>query len=249
MTGPARRMAEARLALMLLTRLPVGRLAEPAPGLAEARWAWPLAGLAVGAAGWAAFAGAQALGLPTAAAAWLALGAGALVTGALHEDGLADWADGAGAGGDRARRLEIMADSRIGSFGVVALILSFGLRAAALAALAPGLAAFLAMAVASRAAMLALQEALPPARPGGLGAQASGRGGWRGALGLALGLAALLALGAPGLAAGLAMALAAAALGRHALARLGGQTGDVLGAGQQVAEIAGWLALLALAGR
>ena len=247
MSGLGRRAAEARLALMLLTRLPAGRLAEPVPGLAEARWAWPVAGLAVGAAGWAAFAGSQALGLPPAAAAWLALGAGALVTGALHEDGLADWADGAGAGGDRARRLEIMADSRIGSFGVVALILSFGLRAAAIAALAPGLAAFLAIAVASRAAMLALQEALPPARPGGLGAQAAGRGDWRGALGLALGLAALLVLGAPGLAAGLAMALATAALGRHARARLGGQTGDVLGAAQQLAEIAGWLALLALA--
>ncbi len=248
MTEIARRLAEARLALMLLTRLPVGRLAEPAPGLAEARWAWPLAGLAVGAAGWAAFAGGQALGLPAAVAAWLALGAGALVTGALHEDGLADWADGAGAGGDWARRLAIMADSRIGSFGVVALILSFGLRAAALAALAPGLAAFLAIAVASRAAMLALQEALPPVRPGGLGAQASARGGWRAPAGLALGLAALLVLGVPGLAVGLAMALAAAALGAQARARLGGQTGDVLGAGQQVAEIAGWLALLALAG-
>jgi adenosylcobinamide-GDP ribazoletransferase len=252
-SGPTARIREARLALMLLTRLPAGRLAE-APSLADARWAYPLAGLAVGALGWAAFAAAAALGLPPAAAALLSLAATALATGALHEDGLADYADGAGAGGDRARRLEIMADSRLGSYGALALLVSAGLRAVALATLAPPLWAFLAIAAASRAAMLGVQEALPPARPGGLGAAARGRDGergsgvWRTPAGLALGLAALLPLGAAGLAAGLAMAAAAAALARHARARLGGQTGDVLGAAQQLAEVAGWLALLALAG-
>ena len=117
-----RRLDEARLALMLLTRLPVGRLKDPVPSLAEARWAYPLVGLVIGAIAWVAHHGALMLGLGPLPAALVALGAMVLVTGALHHDGLADFADGLGGGRDPDHRLEIMRDSRIGSYGALALI-------------------------------------------------------------------------------------------------------------------------------
>jgi adenosylcobinamide-GDP ribazoletransferase len=242
-----RRVEEARLALMLLTRLPAGRLAEPAPSLADARWAYPLIGLVVGALAAAAQAAALAVGLDPLAAALVALTAAALVTGALHLDGLADFADGIGGGRDRAHALLIMRDSRIGSYGVIALILALGLAATGLAGLPPETApaALLLAATGSRLAMLVVLDRLPPAREDGLGRGASGnaRGAWLpGAVAVALiavwiGPAALPAL--------VAMAAAALAVSRLALRRIGGQTGDVLGATQVTAEVACVLALSA----
>ena len=73
-------------------------------------------------------------------APWAALAAAIVVTGAFHEDGLADTADGLGGGRDRARRLEIMRDSRVGTYGVVALVLVLGAQVAAVGALPPSLA-------------------------------------------------------------------------------------------------------------
>jgi len=241
------------LALALLTRLPV-RLPEAAFARgAAAAWAWPLAGLVV--AGIAGAGGALALwaGLPPLFVAALVLALQALVTGALHEDGLADCADGVWGGTTPARRLEIMKDSRIGAYGTLALILTVLARAALLASLAalgpaPFLAALVAAACLSRAAMAGVMAALPHARPGGLAA-AQGRPG---APTVLLGLAVALGLATAGLGAvSLAAAIAAmtAALGAAALARarLGGQTGDVLGASQQMAEIAVLMVLAALA--
>ncbi|WP_181180926.1 adenosylcobinamide-GDP ribazoletransferase, partial [Paracoccus sp. FO-3] len=153
----ARLLAQAALALVWLTRLPVGRLlpASP-PTLAQAAWAFPLVGLAVGFIGAAVLGLAALAGLPGMVAALLAVGAMILATGALHEDGLADCADGSG-GATRERRLEIMRDSRIGSYGVLALVLVTGLRVAAIAALVaqPWLAAaaVAGLAAASRAGM------------------------------------------------------------------------------------------------
>jgi adenosylcobinamide-GDP ribazoletransferase len=242
-----RRVEEARLALMLLTRLPAGRLAEPAPSLADARWAYPLIGLVVGALAAAAQAAALAVGLDPLAAAFVALTAAALVTGALHLDGLADFADGIGGGRDRAHALLIMRDSRIGSYGVIALILALGLAATGLAGLPPETApaVLLLAATGSRLAMLVALDRLPPAREDGLGRSASGNapGAWLpGAVAVALiavwiGPAALPAL--------VAMAAAALAVSRLALRRIGGQTGDVLGATQVTAEVACVLALSA----
>jgi adenosylcobinamide-GDP ribazoletransferase len=242
-----RRVEEARLALMLLTRLPAGRLAEPAPSLAAARWAYPLVGLVVGALAAAAQAAALAVGLGPLAAAILALTAAALVTGALHLDGLADFADGIGGGRDRAHVLLIMRDSRIGSYGVIALILALGLTATGLADLPPETApaVILFAAVGSRLAMLLVLDRLPPAREDGLGRSASGHapGVWLpGAVAVA-GLA--LWIGAASLPALAAMAVAALAVWRLALRRIGGQTGDVLGATQVAAEVAGILVLSA----
>src|SRR5690606_40192087 len=111
------------------------------------------------------------LGLPSGPAAALALAAAMLMTGCLHEDGLSDVADGIGGGSTRERKLEIMRDSRIGSYGTAALVISLLLRWSALAALAgPAqvFAAFIAAHCASRALPGALMHVLPPARADGL---------------------------------------------------------------------------------
>jgi adenosylcobinamide-GDP ribazoletransferase len=246
--SPAGAALQLRVALGFLTRLPVG-----APGsLAAAAWAFPVVGLLVGLVAAMAYQAALWLSLPPLAAAILAVTAGLLVTGALHEDGLADLADGFGGGRDRAAKLAIMRDSRIGSFGVLALLLSVLLRVAALAALpSPGwtAAALIAGHALSRAPLPAVMLLLPPARADGL-AVAAGRPAPGGTAAAALiGLAAgLLALGLSGGLAGAAVA-AVAALGLSALARrqIGGQTGDVLGAVQQVAEAGVLLAVAAMA--
>lgn len=251
MAKPLRDLA---VALLWLTRLPVAwLLPRDLPVLAQAAWAFPLVGLAVGLIAGAVLLAAIAAGLSPAIAALLAVGALMLTTGALHEDGLADFADAAG-GATRERRLEIMRDSRIGSYGVLALIVVTGLRIAALTALAasPWLAAaaLVGTGAASRAGMAAGLGLMPPARADGLGRQA-GRPG-RGAVGVALllGAATLLipaAMSAQPLAAWLlaagATALAGLWVAGRAMRRLGGQTGDVLGAIQQAGEAAGLVAL------
>lgn len=251
----ARALAQARLALMLLTRLPAGRLPEPAPAIGASVWAFPLAGLAVGGLAALILAAALALHLPPALAAGLALAAQVALTGALHEDGLADLADGLWGGRSPERRLEIMRDSRIGSYGAVALILSLGLRWQALAVLAANpLAplALIALAMTSRVAPALLLATLPPARAEGMGASATGAPIPRALAAAALALAPVLAL-TPALPAAplmvLVQALLTLGLARLALARLGGQTGDVLGASQQLAEIGGALALVAALAR
>ncbi|WP_353474412.1 adenosylcobinamide-GDP ribazoletransferase [Salipiger sp. H15] len=248
MSAPRARLRELQVAVMLLTRLPAGRIEGEAPALRAARWAFPLVGVLVGVTGWAAFAAAQVAGASALLAALLALAAHVLVTGALHVDGLADFADGMGGGRDRAHCLEIMRDSRTGSYGVMALILASGLWVAALAQLGgeAGPALFAAVGALSRVAMVALQEALPAARSDGMGRLAAGRsrGGWLGALG-ALCLAVVLT-GAVGLAVAGACALTALAVGAIARRRLGGLTGDVLGAAQLLSEVVSWTVLAML---
>lgn len=220
-------------ATALLTRLP---LPDHAPRGAASAWAWPLVGAALGLGAAALGTLLLACGMAPGPAAAFALAALALATGALHEDGLADTADGLLGGRTVERRLEIMKDSRIGSFGAIALIL---VSLAAWSALAQALAtgqhwtALPAAAALSRAAMPALMAALPQARPGGLSAQ-SGRPGPATA-GLAAALALFLALllcGGAAIPAALATALIAALLGRAALRLIHGQTGDILGAAQ-----------------
>lgn len=239
------RLSELQSALMLLTRLPAGRLRDPVPTLAQAAWAFPLAGVVVGAIVAAVFARGQML-WPAPVAAGLALVAGLLATGGLHEDGLGDVADGFGGGPTRARKLEIMKDSRLGSYGAIALVMALGLRWMLLAQ-AGRAGAIIALAVASRAGLVAALAAMPAARDDGLGRAAAGVGIARVAVALALGLGAL-ALGLPVLAAAkvaMAMAAAVVAMGWLSMRQIGGQTGDVLGAMQILCEIAGWLALTA----
>jgi adenosylcobinamide-GDP ribazoletransferase len=245
----AERAREVKVALAFLTRLPFTRI-EPAgtppdaaqPTLAQASWAFPLAGIAVGAIGAVVYAIAHRLGLPPWPAAALTVAATLAVTGALHEDGLADTADGFGGGQTREQKLAIMRDSRIGSYGVCALLVSILLRAAALASLAePGAvaAALIAAHAGARAAMPALMFFLPPARSDGLSFTAGAPSIARVAAGAALALVVLLfGLGLVlTVAAAMMVAVAAALMAGLSERQIGGQTGDVLGATEQVCEI------------
>lgn len=238
--------------LRFFSRLPLPARSGDAhapPDLSRLGLTIPFAGAIIGACGAFALAIARALGLPPLVCAALAISVLVLVAGALHEDGLADVADGFGGGGTRARKLEIMRDSRIGAYGAAALTLSLALRIAALAALleqSPGAAAagLILAGASSRASALLPLALLPAARADGLGAGA-GRLDGSGALkagAAAFLIAILLGLAALGLGhAILAFALSlAAGLAMVAIARrqIGGQTGDVAGAAQQLAEIA-----------
>jgi adenosylcobinamide-GDP ribazoletransferase len=206
-------------------------------------------GIAVGLpAGLAGMAVASA-GLPGGLAAAATLAVSMALTGALHEDGLADCCDGFWGGRDRARRLEIMRDSRVGTYGVLALVLSVLARWVLLElALSQGnlLGAAVVAGVTSRVPMVALAWRLIPAREDGL-SRGVGRPSGRAAA-VAMGMGALaLATQGPAhavFAAGLAVA-AAALVAATARAKIGGQTGDVLGAAQQLTEIVVLAALVA----
>lgn len=248
MTGPNRDdnftwFDRLRAVAMFYTRLPIPGTAS-GPTLAQSSTVVPIIGAAIGAAGGIVFALALGLHVPPLVAALLAVGTTMALTGALHEDGLADTADGLGAmlagGRDLEAGLAIMRDSRIGSFGVLALILSVGLRAAALAALPPwaGAAALIAAHAGSRGLLPMVMVRLVPARADGLAVQA-GRPEGDTAL-AAAGIGTLIALVALGLTAGAVAMLAAAgaAWAIAALARrlIGGYTGDLLGAIEQGGE-------------
>ena len=243
-------------ALRFFTRAPLAASAGGAPlDINRIAWAAPVAGLAVGLTGALVLALAGRLGLPPLICAGLATAALVFATGGLHEDGLADAADGFGGGATRADKLGIMRDSRIGAYGAVALALSLILRVAALAAALDGglwraAIALMLVAALSRAGALTPLALLAPARADGAGAGA-GRlemaalgAGWGAALVIAFALG-LVALGvAHGLIAALASGAGALAIVLLAQRQIGGQTGDVAGAAQQCAEIAAWCGLL-----
>ncbi len=243
---------ECAQALTLLSRLPLGRLAPSGPPSARVMWAFPLVGLILGGLAGAVYALAAWFGLsPWLAAAW-ALAAGMLLSGALHEDGVADAADGLGAEGSAERRLAILHDPRAGNYAVLALILSVVIRLAALAAIASPSAAAKALTIAGiagRTAMIGLPLLLLPARTSGLGAALGAPGKGVALAAFALGLGLLAALLSPallfrvGLASGLGLAVVAFAAKR----RLGGYTGDIYGAVEQAAECL-TLTVLAAAG-
>jgi len=236
-------LREAQLACMMLTRLPVGRIDGDVPPLSRTVWAFPLVGLLVGGAMAIVFFCGTWLGLPEIIAALLALSTSALLTGGLHEDGLADVADGFGGGQSITRKLEIMRDSRIGTYGVLALILVVGLTVTSIAETG-AFWAFFVISAASRTAMLLPMILLPAARTDGLGRTAT----------TPLSSPALCAFGATAVllvAGGLVVSgltMLAIAFGVTVLARrqIGGQTGDVLGATQKLSECAGWVTLAAI---
>ena len=226
-------------AIGFFTRIPAsGPIGRP---LSLSIWAAPIAGLVVGAIGGIVLALAHAFGLPQTVSAALALGATMLATGCLHEDGLADVADGFGGGSTRQRKLEIMKDSRIGTFGVAALVVALLLRWSALAAFADtgqAVTALIAAHVASRALFPLFMLLVPPARTFGLAAGAGTVPLPPAASALALGALGLLTIGLlPALVCAAALLVWFVVLQRTAMRQIGGQTGDVLGCLQQGAEI------------
>ena len=241
------------IALQFLTRVPVPRaVGYEAAWLNQSARHFPAIGLLVGLVGagvlWCAlrlWPMPVAVGLSMAATLWL--------TGAFHEDGLADTLDGLGGAADRERALQIMKDSRIGAYGAIGLVVVLGLKAATLVSMAPWLAmpALLLMHAASRGCATIVMKALryagdaehAKAKP--LVQQVSAVTaaialGWVVVIAVAIGVLGWLPLRS------LVAALAAAALATVAMAawlqrRLGGYTGDGLGATQQFAELAGLL--------
>ena len=239
---PRQILDDIALCFVFFTRLPLPRFDFRGRTLAQAIWAAPLAGVAVAVIGSIAYALATALGLSAGIAAALALAATMLATGCLHEDGLSDTADGFGGGKTREKKLEIMRDSRIGAYGASALIVSALLRWNALSDLASPVYVFcglVAAHAASRALLPAFMHVLPPARADGLAAGAglvssehgAGRPGDR-----------------PRRAAGhrpvrpdpgdrSVSAVAFFAFRLLCQQQIGGQTGDTIGAMQQIGEI------------
>jgi adenosylcobinamide-GDP ribazoletransferase len=228
-------------AVAFLTRVPARARTGDDDEIARAVPWFPFVGWLVGLAIAAVYVAAVSV-LPHLVAAALALGAGLLLTGAFHEDGLGDVADAFGGGATRADVVRILHDPRHGTFGVLAMVVSLLIRAAALASLGPwgALAALPAAHALSRATALGLMTAVPPTPDEGLGAayvRALRRG--PAVAGIVAGLALAAASIGPWAAPSVVLAGAASAvMARLALRKLGGITGDVLGATQQLAEIA-----------
>jgi adenosylcobinamide-GDP ribazoletransferase len=234
---------DVRVAVSLLTRLPMPHPHGAVPdNLSRAQRAFPLVGAMIGVAVGLVYGLLAAIGVPGLAAAVLALGASAVLTGALHEDGLGDVADGFGGGHDRESKLAIMRDSRLGTYGALAVVIAFAAKAAALEAMAPAT-AFLALAAAhalGRAVIPVLAATMPPARTDGLG-HGAGRPASAHVMAALVVAAAVALLCLPFGRAVVAMSLAGiGAAGVAVLARrqIGGITGDVFGAAEQVVEIA-----------
>lgn len=255
------------VALQFLTRIPVrGRLAgwiAFTPQMLRASAGhFPGVGLLVGACSGAVLAASAWLFAGHAATPWIAalaaIAAGVLLTGAFHEDGLADTVDGLGGSADPQRALAIMKDSRIGSFGALALVLAIAGKAALLAALletgiGAAWAALLAAHACSRLAALGLMASLPyvrdpdQAKAKPLAGPPSPAALWAGCLWSAAALALATRWAQPRaiLQAGAAAGLAFVLMRRLFARRLGGCTGDCLGATQQLAELAFYAGMLA----
>jgi adenosylcobinamide-GDP ribazoletransferase len=234
-------IADLRIGISLCTRLPVGSIASLNDGeVARASWAFPVAGILVGLAGALAYWLAIRLNVAPIPAAALALAATMALTGAMHEDGLADSFDGMG-GKTREQKLEIMRDSRLGTFGALALVVTLLLRWSTLADIAEPRYVALALICANasaRAGMTAFMHLVPLARSDGLSSDAGRPPGQCVAAALAIGIFCLLfGFGAKGaMISLLLLAPAGIITARIAIRQIGGQTGDVLGAFEQVGE-------------
>jgi len=249
----------ARAAFVYFSRLPVGGFPYR-----EGDWHWapahlPLVGAVVGAGSAAVFVLAAWLRLGPLLGACLALGASLWLTGALHEDGLADSADGLGGASDRERVLAIMKDSRIGTYGAAALCVTLLARVAALSELSPSAwFAIVAVHVAARAAPVGLLCALPyvndraDAKSQALVRSRPIHGavalGWC-AVALALGVGLAWLPWRAALAAMLVPIVLTPPFARYFRRRVGGVTGDLLGASEQIAEVGGWVAITAALAR
>lgn len=232
-----------RTAVAFLTRLPMPHPdgAMP-PNFVRAQRMFPVVGALIGAAIGLLCLGLRHVGVPDLAAAALALGGSAILTGALHEDGLADVADGFGGGRTAESKLEIMRDSRLGTYGAVVLLVSFAARLSALAAIPDGhvVPALIAVHALARGVLPAMSMNLPYARKDGLARNAGQPDAATSAM--AAGLALVIALLSLSWTSAMLAAVAAGSSGLLmawlAMRQIGGQTGDVLGGAEQVGETA-----------
>lgn len=241
--------------LRFYTRLPIDG-ASAAPDFACFAVATPIAGAIIGSIAAVVLACGAVAHLPPLVCAVSAISTLVLTTGALHEDGLADVADGFGGGATRETKLAIMRDSRIGAYGMIALNLSLLMRIVALVTIVErgvvlAAATLVWSAALSRVVGLAPMLMLSPARADGLGAAVAPitRGDMRVAVAIAVAMAcAPLIAGAAGFQLCIALigaGVAAVCVARLAQSQIQGYTGDVLGAAQQAAEIAILMALSA----
>jgi adenosylcobinamide-GDP ribazoletransferase len=244
--------ADIRIGILFSTRLPLSH-STPIGGadVARASWGLPVVGMLIGLFGASVYWIAFHFDVPPLVGAALAIAATLAATGCLHEDGLADTFDGLG-GSDRERKLEIMRDSRIGTYGACALAMSLVLRAGALASLAgPGSVALGLIAAhgGARAMLPLFLRLVPSARPDGLSADAGRPSQTNVVVAALLGFALLLlSLGAArSMVALLLLLVVFGAVRRLCLRQIGGQTGDTAGALEQIGEIA--ILLTAVAGR
>lgn len=247
---PLFRAADLCVAATILTRIRIPEsLVDPARMSASA-WTYPIVGAVVGLCGggtlWFSH---NILNLPASASALIALGTMILITGALHEDGLADCADGLGGGRDKQRALDIMKDSRMGAYGVVILVLFLLGRWSAIGELLvqnPVLSLVVAGAI-SRAPLPLVMACIPNARSDGMSRHVGRPETAHVAAAAIIGLViAVSVLGFWGGALVTALAFAAAVpLCWIAIRKIKGQTGDVLGGVQQCAEISVLFALTA----
>ncbi len=235
--------ADTLSALAFFSRIPV----RPAPtsfDLRRTAGAWPVAGLLVALAPALLFLLARFFWIAPTVAAIIALAAMAVLTGGMHEDGLADTADGFGGGATRERKLELMHDSRLGTFGALALGLALLLKAAALGAIGGppwrGALAILCVAAISRALALWHWSATMPARQDGMAASAGRPDSETLAVAALVGVIAavplLLVFKAAALLALLLAAVAVRLFTRLSEKQIGGHTGDTIGAAQQIGE-------------
>lgn len=231
-------------AIGLLSRLPVS--SNGARGAAAA-WAFPLVGLIIGVlaaiTGWML----TAFGLSANLTAAFVLMVMIITTGAMHEDGLADTVDGLWGGWEQTRRLEIMKDSHIGTYGVLALILSLLMRWGALAALIDAdmlTIGVISIATLSRAPMVVMMAIMPHARTDGLSASVGRVAAKTAQIAVLIAIiVTLVLLGWVGITAIAITTFAALIAALIAQQKIGGQTGDILGATQQISEIAALITL------
>ena len=242
------------LALSWLTVLPVRVRGDDVGGAAAAalRWA-PVVGAVLGVAAGGLVVLGTVVGAPGAVAALLAVGFLALATRGMHVDGLADTADGLGCYGPPERALAVMRDGGAGPFGVVTLLVTLGVQAAALTAFTgPSVIIAAALAAATGRAGFAwcARRGVPAARPGGLGAMVAGsQASWVAPLWwlvlAAVGLAAVPGRPWQGPLAVVVAAAIVVGLSAHTRRRFGGVTGDVLGAANELAVAAALVVLSA----
>lgn len=230
------------IALGLLSRLPIKVNIKAATDRGgAAAWAYPLAGACIGFIAVLLGTLAQLLGLPDIAVTVVILGSLMMVTGALHEDGLADTFDGLWGGHDASSRLAIMKDSAVGTYGMLALGLGLIARFSMIHMLvaADASLAIIGVAALSRAPLVVMMSNLPNARANGL-SQSVGKPSIETALlALIVGLSLSLVFSGPlaMLHGAVLVACLTMLLAYTAKQKIGGQTGDILGASQQIAEV------------